>query len=299
VAGALGLTAAAIGLYVTAGRQWLRRWGASDAEVQCPLPGDDLLPQTVYETTHAIDIAAPPADVWPWLVQMGQGRGGFYSYDWVENLAGLEIQSEDRLVPEYQHLAVGDIVRLAPNTGLVAAVVQPPRALVLRATADMETKRPPVPSDPGYFDWSWAFVLEPVGGSATRLLIRLRADTAHGLPYNLIGPLVWEPLHFMMERKMLRGIRQRAEGTGGGPGTMDRVGIGGDGARDAEQVTIEDARRRSGTDGTETDAPSFAGDSGTTDLGVDEPVVNLTGDDSGQSDPSRREPGSRPRGRTA
>ncbi len=224
LAGALGLTAAAVGLYATRGRRWLRRWGATEEETRRPLPGDDLLPQAVYETTHAIDIDAPPEEVWPWLVQMGQGRGGFYSFDWVENLGGLDIHSADRLIPEHQHLAPGEIVRLAPNTGLVVAVVEAPRTLVLRATADMASKRPPAPTDPGYFDWSWAFVLEPVGTSSSRLLIRLRADTVQVLPFSVVGPLVWEPLHFLMERKMLRGIRERAERSRAGGGAPEGVG---------------------------------------------------------------------------
>jgi hypothetical protein len=223
LAGAFGLSAAAIGLYATFGRRWLRRWGATEEETWRPMPGDDLLPRTVYETTHAIDVDAPPHDVWPWLAQMGQGRGGFYSYDWVERLGGLDIHSENRVIPEYQHLAEGDIVRLAPHTGLVVAVVEPPRVLVLRATADMESKRPPAPTDPGYFDWSWAFVLEPVGASSSRLLIRLRADTAQALPFSVVGPVVWEPLHFLMERRMLRGIRERAER---GEGKAAAVGVG-------------------------------------------------------------------------
>jgi hypothetical protein len=216
---ALAVSAVAAGLYATVGRGWLRCWGATDDERRRDLPGDGLLRSAVYQSTRAIAIAAPPSAVWPWLVQMGQGRGGFYSYDWVENVAGLDIHSADRIVAEWQQLAEGDIVRLAPNTGLVAAVVQPPRALVLRAAADMESKRPPVPSEPGYFNWTWAFVLEPAGAAGTRLLIRLRADTAHGFPYDLLGPLVWEPLHFLMERKMLRGIKWRAESGSGGPAT--------------------------------------------------------------------------------
>jgi hypothetical protein len=262
--GVIGLAAIAAGLYATVGRRRLRQWGATSAEAQRGLPGDDLLPHAVYEATHAIDVAVPPDEVWPWLVQMGQGRGGFYSYDWVEQLAGLDIQSADRLVPEYQQLAEGDLVRLAPNTGLVAAVVQPPRALVLRATADMATKRPPVPSDPGYFDWSWAFVVEPAGENLSRLVIRLRADTVQRFPFSLVGPLAWEPLHFLMERKMLRGIRARAEGT---EETEDEE------ARADERATTVEARRRSGAGGVETDAPSFAEETGTTDLGVDEPRV--------------------------
>jgi hypothetical protein len=271
VAGAFGLSAITVGLYATVGRRWLRRWGATEAEVRRALPGDDLLPHTVYETTHGIDVEAPPERVWPWLAQMGQGRGGFYSYDWVENLAGLDIHSADRLISRYQALAEGELVRLAPNTGLVAAVVQPPRALVLRATADMATKRAPTPSDLGYFDWSWAFVVEPAGEAESRLLIRLRANTVQRFPFSLVGPLVWEPLHFLMERKMLRGIRERVERA---EEAED------DEAREDERETIEEARRRSGAGGVETDAPSFAEETETTDLGVNEPRVSpTTGED--------------------
>src|SRR6188508_1703645 len=149
----VGLSAVVGGLYATLGRRWIRRWGATEEEVRCPLPGDDLLAVAVYETTHAIDIDAPPEDLWPWLVQMGQGRGGFYSYDWVEAIGGLDIHSADRIIPELQSLEEAAIIRLAPNTALMAAVVDPPRALVLRAIRDVETKEPPVPTDPGYFNW--------------------------------------------------------------------------------------------------------------------------------------------------
>jgi hypothetical protein len=205
------LGAVATSLYATAGRSWLRRWGATEEDQSRPLPGDDLVEAPVYSTTRAIEIDTAPEAIWPWLIQMGQGRGGFYSYDAIENLAGLNIRSADELVPEYQHLVVGDIVRLAPNTGLVAAIVEPNQALVLRAVADLESKRPPKPSDPAYFDWSWAFILEPVSLAKTRLVIRLRADTARNMPMEVAGPMVWEPAHFLMERKMLREIKRRAE----------------------------------------------------------------------------------------
>lgn len=209
--GAIGLTALATGLYATVGREKIRRWGATDEERDRFLVGDDLIQKAVYESTHAITIDAPPEAVWPWLVQMGQGRGGFYSYDWVEALGGLDIQSADRVVPELQSLGEGAIVRLAPNTALLAATVDPPHALVLRAIRDIESKEPPEPTDPGYFNWSWAFVVEPNGIGQSRLLIRLRADTTQSPPFSVVGPAVWEPLHLLMERKMLRGIRDRVE----------------------------------------------------------------------------------------
>lgn len=211
--GAIGLTAIATALYATVGREWVRQWGSTEAERERQLPGDDVIPKAVYESTHAITIDAPAEAVWPWLVQMGQGRGGFYSYDWVERLGGLDIESADRIIPELQSLGEGAIVRLAPNTALLATVVDPPQALVLRAIRDVESKEPPSPSDPGYFNWSWAFVVESVDTDRSRLIIRLRADTDQTPPFNVLGPVVWEPLHLLMERKMLRGIRDRAEGS--------------------------------------------------------------------------------------
>jgi len=198
-------------LYWSLGRNWLRGWGATDEEQERSLPGDDLIQKAVYESTHAISVEATPTVVWPWLIQMGQGRGGFYSYDWVENLGGLDIRSATRIIPELQSLGEGAIVRLAPNTALLAATVEPPHALVLRAIRDLETKEPPRPSDPGYFNWSWAFVIESDGPDRSRLIIRLRADTEESPPFSILGPMVWEPLHFLMERKMLRNIRTRAE----------------------------------------------------------------------------------------
>lgn len=105
----------AVAVSVTAYWQWLRpekrNWGASDAEIRRPLPGDALLPAPQLEATRAITIHAPPTRVWPWLLQIGQGRGGFYSYDWLENLAGCGVRSATRIHPEWQKLDVGDVVR--------------------------------------------------------------------------------------------------------------------------------------------------------------------------------------------
>ncbi|WP_433627656.1 hypothetical protein [Halomicrococcus sp. NG-SE-24] len=196
-------------------RPWHRRWGATDEEARKSLPGDDLLAGTTRQVTHAVEIDAPPGEVWPWLVQMGQGRGGFYSYDWLENAIGADIHNVERIVPEYQDLEEGDVVRLAPpdyplsspESAPEVARLDPERALVLRPPGESPA-------------WTWAFVLEPVGDDTTRLLARMRSKPAE----SSIGPLAgrprlldavdylfWEPAHFVMERKMLRGIQRRAE----------------------------------------------------------------------------------------
>ena len=107
------LAAGAVAGYVRA-RQWFTSWGAEPEEIDASLPGDELMADPTMIVTRAITIDAPPEAVWPWLVQMGQGRGGFYSYDWLENLFGLDIHNADRLEPEWQALAVGDQLRAAP-----------------------------------------------------------------------------------------------------------------------------------------------------------------------------------------
>jgi len=208
-------------------RRWHRRWGATDEEVDRPLPGDDLVPRPMYETTRAIAIRAAPAAVWPWLLQLGQGRGGFYTFDRLENLAGLHIHSVDRIVPALQRLAVGDVVPLSSHGGPTVATLDPGRTLVLRMMMDPLTGRPLAGSDAGdrWLEWTWAFVLQPSDDAATRLLIRTRAAYA---PQRLLAPLVAgvvEPAHFVMEWGMLGGIKRRAESTaaalparGGRPG---------------------------------------------------------------------------------
>ncbi len=195
-------------------RPAMQRWGATDAEVHRILPGDDLIPTPQYVATRAITIRARAGAVWPWLVQMGQGRGGFYSYDWLENLAGLDIRSADRIIPELQHLDPGEIIRLAPHIGMAVTAIIPERALVIRSVADIRTGRPVDRGDPRFFDWSWAFILDESGEHATRLIVRERADFIPSPGMTVLGTLAFGPIDFAMSRKMLLGIKQRAEREG-------------------------------------------------------------------------------------
>jgi hypothetical protein len=138
-------TAAAFGAYVFAVRPWFLRWGATDAEGEGVLPGDELVPEPKHHDTHAITIHAPIAQVWPWLVQVGQGKGGFYSYAWLENLAGCHLHNADTIVPEYQTLKAGDTVRLHPSAPpLTAVIVEPHRSIVLAGGGD-KAATPPQP----------------------------------------------------------------------------------------------------------------------------------------------------------
>lgn len=205
----IGIGGAALAGYILAFRPWHLAWGATGAEVRRRLPGDGWAPAPRQTATRAITIQAPPAEVWPWLVQLGQGRGGFYSYDWLENLIGCDIHNADRILPEHQDLAVGDKVRLGPEgyPFYTVAQIEPERALVLRA-GDPATNSAPI-------NETWLFFLEATGDRATRLIVRNRRDYEPSLGNFLVWQVFTEPVHFIMERKMLLGLKQRAEAAAG------------------------------------------------------------------------------------
>ena len=189
--------------YALALRPWLLCWGATRAERTKALPGDGLVPAANSSATRAITIRTPPERVWPWIVQMGQGRGGFYSYTWIENLFGCHVVNAGEVHPEWQELRPGDSIRLHPQMpALPVAIVETNRALVLGGAAIPERHIPPV---------TWAFLLEPAAGTATRLLIRWRSRTPRTIRDLFFNKLLLEPIHFIMERKMMLGIRQRAQ----------------------------------------------------------------------------------------
>lgn len=179
------------------------RWGATDQESRGALPGDHLLANPDLTATRAITIRAPADRVWPWVAQLGQGRGGFYSYDFLENLVGCRIDSANRIVPEWQGVAVGDEVRLHPEVSLEVAAVEPGRALVLHGGVPMGETPPP-------YDFTWSFVLDERPDGTTRLLVRERYKYTHWWARLLVEPV--EVVSFLMSQKMLHGIRDRAEG---------------------------------------------------------------------------------------
>jgi hypothetical protein len=178
-------------------RHWCLTWGARADEVARKLPGDDLLPDAGLVTTRAVTVNAPPEAIWPWLVQMGSGRGGAYTYDWIENLLGLDMHSADAILPQYQDVELGDEFPLGPGGAVMRVeVLDPPRAFAIRI-ADQ--------------NWAWIFALRPEGGS-TRLISRNRIATASLSPASrLLYTLFMEPGSLVMERKMLLGIKERAE----------------------------------------------------------------------------------------
>jgi hypothetical protein len=195
----IGGAAAAYNVFA---RPWQLRWGATDQESEEPLRGDDLIAHADLAATRAITIRASSSEVWPWIAQLGQGRGGFYSYDFLENLIGCDIHSADRIVPEWQDVSLGDEVRFAPEVGLAVAFVEQARSLVLRGGVSIGNTAPP-------YDFTWAFVLRDEPDNTTRLLVRERYAYTRPWARLIVEPT--EVLSFLMSQKMLRGIKERAE----------------------------------------------------------------------------------------
>ena len=180
-------------------RPWYSRWGANDKEVEMTLPGDDIVPKPELVSTRAITIQAPASAVWPWLVQMGQGRGGLYSYERLENLVGCDMHNADRIIPEYQQLKKGDKVRLVPegrDPYFLVTAVEPDRAIILGGDD------PPT---------TWAFIIESIDRNSTRLIVRWRQDYEPTLGNIVAWRFVTDPITFVMERKLLQGIKARVE----------------------------------------------------------------------------------------
>jgi hypothetical protein len=246
----VGLTAgaavSAVAGYELAWKPWRRQWDATDEEAARTLPGDDLIADPEFLQTMAVTVDAPPAAIWPWLLQMGYGRGGWYSYDAIDMLG----HSSREIRPELQDLKVGDVVPFAPGIGFRVEVVEPERALVLygddtliaqqehEAARRAEGERDEHPgmklagalSDANMraFSVSWAFVLEPLADGRTRLLERFRTRSTPGPATAFVRPLV-DQGHFLMTRKQLLGIRERAEAvarTESVPATAEPAAVG-------------------------------------------------------------------------
>lgn len=190
------LVSGCVALYLAVLRRPVLTWGATEDEAASRLPGDELLDDADGVSTRAIDVDAPASAVWPWLVQMGPSpRAGAYTYDWIENLLGLDMHTADRVLPEFQHPEVGETISLGPNRMRLERV-EPERVLSWRS---------------GDGNWVWTFVLGERGGR-TRLISRNRFR----LPSlgARIGMAPMEPASLVMERRMLLGIKERAERLG-------------------------------------------------------------------------------------
>ena len=194
-----------------------RKWGATGEEIKRAWPCDDLVPQPKGEYMHAITINASAAAVWPWLVQIGQSRAGFYSYEFLENLIGCKMCNVNEIIPKLQHLKVGDSIPMHPTMGspYKVAAIDPGRTLVLLLREDTQTGKTFEISDKmpeKYQNMSWMFFLNEHDDGTTRLISRSRNDwnksLGNTLFFGIFGPITLE-----MDRKMLLGIKQRVEAT--------------------------------------------------------------------------------------
>jgi hypothetical protein len=178
--------------------RWCRTWGATEAELHRTMLGDDQVTLPSYESTLGVTIDAAPADIWPWLLQMGYQRGGLYSYDWLDRLFGyLDGPSADHILPEWQQLAVGHEIPIGRKGGFPVKAIEPCRSLVM-AGCDRDV------------EWSWELELRPIGEARTRLVSRNRVWARRTLRSRATMFLI-EPAAFLMTRRMLLGIKQRAE----------------------------------------------------------------------------------------
>jgi hypothetical protein len=197
--------------YVFALRPTLLCWGATYREAGARYPGDDLIENATSRSTMATSLPAPPEAVWPWLVQMGNDRAGWYSWDLLDN-GGRP--STDRIVPEWQDLAVGDRVPAVPSGEIYfrVEVLDPGRTLVLRSDLELPSGRSVDPRGPlprAYSDGIWAFHLRPLPDGCTRLIVRTRGRGEPSAANRLFAWLFGEPAHFIMQQRQFRNLRRR------------------------------------------------------------------------------------------
>jgi hypothetical protein len=192
--GLAALAAVTLGVYLRFIRPWQLRWGAADEEVACALPGDDVVKHATFNATRGVTIQARPEEIWPWLVQIGINRAGWYSYDWLDNLGRPSAQ---RIIPELQHVAVGDLIPISPDNTFGLRV------------KDFERNRWVLWWD-NKGDTTWYWGLSPLDAKATRLITRIRMHY-HWLSPAILIYLLEDVGDIVMMRKCLLGIKQRAE----------------------------------------------------------------------------------------
>jgi hypothetical protein len=191
-------------------REARSRWGLTPELAARTLPGDEFIEEPRWSWTHGIEIEASAIQVWPWVAQIGADRAGFYSYQWLENLAGCEISNAESIHPEWQ-AKLGDPLLLHPHPEaprLTIAALEPGRYLVAQAPADSSARERGEP----WAAASWLFLVEPLGERRSRLISRFRAESSDDLATRLgFGPTLMEPVGFVMDRRMLLGVKERAE----------------------------------------------------------------------------------------
>lgn len=216
IAGLAGVGVMAAAVATPFLRRRRETWGVGTAAAGRRFPGDDLVPVPRWSWTHGIDIGAPASAAWPWVAQIGADRAGFYSYQWLENLVGCRIRNAGTIHREWAHQTGGEL-RLHPKAPPLRVVsVDDGRSLLAyMPPADGLTSGPSTGTDQQtrWMAASWLFLLEPFGSARCRLISRYRCATSADLASRLqFGPGLIEPVGFAMDRRMLIGIRQRAEG---------------------------------------------------------------------------------------
>jgi len=190
---------------------WMLEWRATEAESAMPLPGDKIVPDPSYRSTRAVTVEAPVEDVWPWIAQLGQDRGGFYSYSWIENLLLADIHNARTINPAWLTRREGELLPLTSRNY--------PLGLIKRKEKSVGPHiRRFDPNQAMVLEGWGSFVLQPLDGGKTRFIVRDPTKPML-LPARIFWSLFFEPGHFTMEREMMRGIKARAEGTSG-PGSV-------------------------------------------------------------------------------
>lgn len=189
---------ALVGVLIVVLRPWYMRVGATEVDLARSLPGDELVPAPLGIRNTAIDIQAPPEKIYPWILQIGAERGGWYSFAALENMAGCKITNAESINPEWQNRQVGDLVKMCPGTS------GPPAYTILRLVPN-QAFIIGHPEKDGSITDSWQFVLIPVDANTTRLAMRTRTMLAGGVW------TIFDPIAVVMEQGMIRGIKERAE----------------------------------------------------------------------------------------
>ena len=207
IAGAVGIVVDLLTPFLRGVRNY---WGLDRATAERTYPGDELVSEPRWMWTHGVEIDAPPEAVWPWVAQIGADRGGFYSYQWLENLAGCEVKNAERVHPEWE-LRAGDALRLHPRVPPLEIVnVDRGRAIVAYGRPDERARAEGRP----WASVTWLFFVEPLPNGRSRFISRFRSDSSDDLASRIqLGPWVTESVGFVMDRKMLLGVKARAERT--------------------------------------------------------------------------------------
>lgn len=190
------------------------RWGMSQAELVHPFPADEFVPEPKSSFTHGVIIQAPASDVWPWIAQIGQGKGGFYSYEALENITGLNIYNADKVLTQFQNPQLGDLVGFGPNDANPIVYCEAGKGMAIENCYDFDAKKPfdpklSTPSNILHLTWLW--YVEAIDAKTSRFISRNRVNYTATAKNNFMFNVLMEPVVFAMDRKMCLGIKKRAE----------------------------------------------------------------------------------------